>query len=291
MFVQSNTVRAVKEYFRDRLSALLSESEIRQVLNHALQVRLNLSRADMLLADDIRLSESDLLHFRSIVKRLQANEPAQYIFGDTLFAGLVIRCDPRALIPRPETEELVEWISAETDPEANHRILDVCTGTGCIALALKNALPGSEVHALDLSSEALALAGENIKSLKLDVKLHAQDALQSPESWPFEKESLDIIVSNPPYIPEEDKARMHANVLEFEPEMALFVSDENPLVFYEAIARAAKSLLKSEGKLFFELHEHFSRETLELIQSLGFRDVEIKLDLQGKKRMLKAIRE
>lgn len=291
MFVQSNTVRAVKEYFRDRLSEHLSESEIRQVLNHALQVRLNLSRADMLLADDIRLSESDLLHFRSIVKRLQANEPAQYIFGDTLFAGLVIRCDPRALIPRPETEELVEWISSETDPEAKHRILDVCTGTGCIALALKNALPGSEVHALDLSSEALALAGENIKSLELDVKLHAQDALQSPELWPFEKESLDIIVSNPPYIPEEDKARMHANVLEFEPEMALFVSDENPLVFYEAIARAAKTLLKSEGKLFFELHEHFSRETLELIQSLGFRDVEIKLDLQGKKRMLKAIRE
>lgn len=290
MFVQSNTIRAIREYYKERLSGLLSESEIKQILHHALKVRLNLSQADLLLADENRLSESDLLYFRSIVKRLQANEPIQYIFGDTLFADLLIKCDRRALIPRPETEELVDWILTEKPEGAMLKILDLCTGTGCIALALKNKLQAAEVHALDYSEDALALARENATSLKLDVKLHHLDALHLSES-PFEKESFDIWVSNPPYIPEEEKSRMHANVLDFEPGMALFVANDDPLVFYRAIAQSALQYLKTGGMLYFEVHEDYAAQTLELIRGTGFTNCELKLDLQGKQRMLRAIKK
>ncbi len=290
MFVQSNTIRAVRGYYKERLSGLLSDSEIKQVLNHALKVRLNLSAAELMLAEDNRVSESDLLYFRSIVKRLQANEPIQYIFGDTLFADLLIKCDQRALIPRPETEELVDWILQETDKKSNLKIMDLCTGTGCIALALKNQLPQAEVHALDFSAEALELAKENKESLQLEVQLHSMDALNLKESESFTTHSYDIWVSNPPYIPEQEKSRMHANVLEFEPSMALFVDNADPLVFYREIAQAALRFLKNGGKLYFEVHEDYAAETLELIGGMGFTDCELKLDLQGKQRMLKGVK-
>lgn len=284
MFVQSNTIRAVRSYYKERLSDLLSDSEIKQILNHALKVRLNLNTADLLLADDNRLSESDLLYFRSIVKRLQANEPIQYIYGDTEFAGLTILCDQRALIPRPETEELVEWaIQDAGDPHL--KMLDLCTGTGCIALAYKNHFPGSEVHALDFSADALSLAKENADKLNLDVQFHHLDALNLQNSGLGQ---FDVWISNPPYIPEQEKSRMHANVLDFEPGMALFVSNDDPLLFYREIAKAALKFLKPGGKLYFELHEDYAEKTLQLISGLGFANCELKLDLQGKQRMLKA---
>ena len=288
MFVQSNTIRSVREYYRERLSDILTDSEIKQVLNHALKLRLNMSTADLMLADDSRVSESDLLYFRSIVKRLQANEPAQYIFGDTLFADLLIKCDQRALIPRPETEELADWILSG-NTQGPYEVMDLCTGTGCIALALKNKWPQSTVYAVDLSKEALELARENSTGLGLEIKVQELDALSDPGNWDFAPASFDIWVSNPPYIPEQEKSRMHSNVLEFEPEMALFVSDGNPLIFYRAIAQAAKRFLKKGGRLYFELHEDFAAETLQLMQDSGFTDCEIKLDLQGKQRMLKGI--
>lgn len=288
MFVQSNTVRAIRDYYRERLSGLLSDPEIRQILNHALQTRLNLDRASLMLADDQRLSESDLLYFRSIVKRLQANEPAQYIFGDTEFAGLIIRCDRRALIPRPETEELAEWAIESARQHGDRKILDLCTGTGCIALACKHHLPDAEVHALDFSKEALELAKENAGHLGLDVHFHHLDALDLT-SGALAPGSYDIWISNPPYIPDADKSRMHANVLDFEPGIALFVSDADPLIFYRRIAEAAKIFLKKGGRLYFELHEDYAEKTLQLMQDTGLEDCELKLDLQGKKRMLSAV--
>lgn len=291
MFVQSNTIRAVKEYFKERLSPILTDSEIKQILNHALKVRMNLSASDLLLANDERLSESDLLYFRSIVKRLQNNEPIQYIFGDTIFADLLIKCDHRALIPRPETEELTEWILSDEIKSDASQILDLCTGSGCIALALKNGLPDAKVSAVDFSNDALSLAKENSTNLNLEVAFSQLDVLTNPETWSFQPESFDVWVSNPPYIPEQEKTSMHANVLEFEPEMALFVSNENPLVFYEAIAKAAAVYLKKGGKLYFELHENYADQTLKLVEEIGFIACEIKPDLQGKKRMLKAIRK
>lgn len=292
MFVQSNSIQAIKEYFKSRLTDLFSDSEIKQITQHAVQTRMNWSRAEFMLSDHQLLSESDLLYFRSIVKRLLQHEPAQYVFGDTEFCGLIIKCDSRALIPRPETEELVDWIITDySNKSANPvNILDLCTGTGCIALALKNEFQIANVSAVDYSKAALTLAQENSENLNLAVYLSELDVLSTYESWNFEKASFDIWVSNPPYIPEQEKETMQSNVLEFEPAMALFVSDDSPLVFYDQIIHAGLFYLKVGGSLYFELHENYAIETKELMEIAGYLHCEIKKDMQGKSRMLKGIR-
>jgi release factor glutamine methyltransferase len=218
---------------------------------------------------------------------LQNQEPFQYILGETYFYDLVIRCDERALIPRPETEELVEWICNSVDNNEKLEVLDVCTGSGCIALALKSILKSSNVSATDISPEAIALAKKNSMLLSLDVHFIQDNALVDDEDI-FTKNSYDLIVSNPPYIPMKEMEIMEKNVLDFEPNLALFVADETPLIFYKAIAEKAFRLLKPNAWLFFELHESFAEKTKELVIALGFDEVEIKLDLQGKSRMLKA---
>lgn len=287
MFVIQNTAEAVKSYFLERLNSIFSEREITFFYKECLKKRLKISDSDLILQKDIRVSESDLLFFRSIVKRLQNHEPFQYILGETFFYDLIIRCDERALIPRPETEELVEWIIQTTDKAMPYQIVDYCTGTGCVALALKSQLVQSTVLATDISSDALALAKKNAMLLNLSVNFLEENALLN-DSDNFEINSLDVIVSNPPYIPMKDKSQMEKNVLDFEPHMALFVSDDNPLIFYKAIAEKANKLLKPSGYLFFEMHEDFAIQTKDLVESMGFDEVEIKQDLQGKNRMLRA---
>ena len=287
MFVIQNTAEAVKAYFLERLISFYTEREITTFYKESLKKRLKLTDADFLLQIEIRLSESDLLYFRSIVKRLQNQEPFQYILGETYFYDLVIRCDERALIPRPETEELVEWICNSVDKNEKLEILDVCTGSGCIALALKSILKSSNVSATDISPVALALAKKNAMLLVLDINFLQDNALVEDADL-FDSNSLDLIVSNPPYIPMKEKDLMEKNVLDFEPHLALFVADETPLIFYKAIAEKALRLLKPDGCLFFELNESYAEQTKELILDLGFDEVEIKLDLQGKSRMLKA---
>jgi release factor glutamine methyltransferase len=291
MFVQSNTIKAVKSYFYERLDSIFSTSEIKLIVNQAISARLNLNKTEIILADDARLSESDLLYFRSIVKRLLQNEPMQYVFGDTIFYDLSIKCDKRALIPRPETEELVDWLVSDYTGKKVEKALDLCTGSGCIALALKSRFSETIIQAVDFSSGALELAKENAEILQLDIKLLELDVLNELTDLNFEPNSYDIWISNPPYIPMKEKTLMHANVLDFEPEMALFVENEQALIFYKAIAEKALVYLKSSGSLYFELNENFAAETFELITNLGFDAVEIKLDLQGKKRMLKAIKK
>lgn len=287
MFVLQNTAEAVKAYFLERLIHQFPEREILMFYKESMKKRLKLSETELILQKDIRVSESDLLFFRSVVKRLFKHEPFQYIIGETFFYDLTIRCDERALIPRPETEELVDWVINSLDSSKSHKILDMCTGTGCIALALKSKLTNSKLFATDLSQEALALAKKNAMLLNQGVDFIEENALVN-DSDNFEMNSLDVIVSNPPYIPMKDKSQMDKNVLDFEPHMALFVSDENPLIFYKSIAEKACSLLKPTGYLFFEIHEDYGAQTKELIESLGFDEVELKLDLQGKYRMLRA---
>jgi release factor glutamine methyltransferase len=287
MFVIQNTADAVKTYFLERLISFYTEREITTFYKESLKKRLNLTDADLILQKEIRLSESDLLYFRSVVKRLQNQEPFQYILGETYFYDLVIRCDERALIPRPETEELVEWICSSVNKNEKLEILDVCTGSGCIALALKSILKSSNVSATDISLEAIALAKKNAMLLALDIHFLQDNALVEDTDL-FESNSLDLIVSNPPYIPMKEKEIMEKNVLDFEPHLALFVADETPLIFYRAIAEKAIKLLKPNAWLFFELHESYAEQTKELILDVGFDEVEIKLDLQGKSRMLKA---
>jgi release factor glutamine methyltransferase len=286
MFVQTNTIRAAKNYMQNRLESLFSESEIRQIARESICQRMQLSATEYLLSDDQLLSESDLLFLRSVVKRLLANEPFQYILGSTHFCNLELKTDARALIPRPETEELVTWVSDYYGALESITVLDVCSGSGCIALGLKAAHPGWEIQGLDLSKDAIELSKENAQQLRLKVSFIEGDALGETIDKLYEPNSLDCVVSNPPYIPNDERKYMNQNVLDYEPDLALFVSDEDPLLFYRAIAERSMKMLKSKGTLFFELHEHFSQETVELMRTMGFVNIELRKDLQGKNRML-----
>lgn len=295
MFVQTNSVQSIREYFKSRLENMFSDNEIKIIGNEVICQRLKLSPSDLIGLNDQLLSESDLLFFRSVVKRLLNNEPFQYIVGNAHFYGLELISDKRALIPRPETEELVEWVKeVYVNNNKGLTIVDFCTGSGCIALALKSVFSDSKIYATDISSEALQLAKENAAKTGLDIEFRqfsALDEVDYEQKANFQLESFDCWVSNPPYIPEEEKKLMAENVLEFEPHLALFVPDEKALVFYDKIAQMAIKYLKSNGNLFFEIHENLANETKVLLEKIGFQNIEIRKDLQGKDRMIKAVKK
>ncbi len=286
MFVKDNTLNSAKTYFYERLEGF-SESELKLMWTEIICKRFNWSRAELLMNADFRLSESDLLFIRSYVKRLQENEPFQYILGETEFYGLTIKCDKRALIPRPETEELVDWISENSNIE---KAVDICSGSGCIALALKTVYKNATILGVDISQDANDLARENAQLNKLDVTFETEDALDSHSDFWNTLSGLDVIVSNPPYIPENEKTEMNSNVLDFEPHLALFVENNSPIIFYERIAELAQQKLKSGGLLYFELHHLYSAEVIAHLEKIGFHHIEIRKDLQGKNRMLKAVK-
>ncbi len=289
MFVQTNSVKSIKNYFRTKLSERFSESEIKLIESEVVSLRLGMESKSLIGLDDQLLSESDLLYFRSVVKRLLNDEPFQYIVGNAHFYGLILDCDRRALIPRPETEELVDWIKESLPISFHGTVLDLCTGSGCIALAIKSVFPESSVGATDFSRETLSLAKQNAQKMGLNVQFYEFDA-KDENAYQLElgEKKFDCWVSNPPYIPENEMCSMDVNVLEYEPHLALFVENDDPLIFYGKIAGMALKYLNSKGFLFFELHENFADQVALLAADLGFINVEIKEDLQGKKRMLKA---
>lgn len=286
MFVKDNTLNSAKAYFYKRLEGF-SDSELKLMWTEIICKRFSWSRADLLINTDFRLSESDLLFIRSYVKRLKENEPFQYILGETEFYGLTIKCDKRALIPRPETEELVDWISENSNIE---KAVDICSGSGCIALALKTIYKSASILGVDISEDANNLARQNAQLNKLDVTFETADALDINTDFWNTLSDLDLIVSNPPYIPENEKKEMAANVLDFEPHLALFVENNSPIIFYECIAVLALQKLKSGGLFYFELHYLFSAEVIAYLEKIGFQQIEVRKDLQGKNRMLKAVK-
>lgn len=281
MFVADNRVSSAKLYFFEQVGSLFSASECKQMWQQILQKRFAWSGADILLNQDERLSESDLLFIRSFVKRLQANEPFQHILGEVWFAELLLKSDARALVPRPETEELIDLIKKQK--QNFKHIADVCTGSGCIALVLKSRFPDAEVLGLDVSPEAIELAKENATYTNLEVGFQVQDIFE----WQPNKK-FDLIVSNPPYIPQAEQTKMQANVLDFEPHLALFVPDQDPLLFYKQLATLAESNLSTEGWIALELHEDYALPTKFLFETPHFKNQAIYLDLQGKNRMLLA---
>ena len=292
MFVENNTVNAIKTYLKEKLVDKFSVTEIKLMTNEFIKARLNLSSSDLISSGDLLLSESDLLFFRNCSKRLLNDEPFQHIIGSTFFYGLELQTDSRALIPRPETEELVDWIVKDYQGESGLRMIDLCTGTGCIALALKSIFKSASIDAIDVSLDALTLTKENSNALGLDLNFRQLDVLSESAFSPriFLPESYDCWVSNPPYIPESEKESMAKNVLDFEPEMALFVENEEPLKFYLKIAQDALVFLKNEGALYFEIHENYGEKLNKELNGLGFKDVELRKDLQGKDRMIKAVK-
>ncbi|MGB0933623.1 MAG: peptide chain release factor N(5)-glutamine methyltransferase [Lishizhenia sp.] len=284
MFVKDNSIGSLEKYFQEKLSNKFSSREIRQMFRLLVIGRLSLDDNELLIDKKQSVSESDLLFFRSSIKRLNNNEPLAHIIGYTYFYDLKILCSPAALIPRPETEELVDWVLADYDESKKLHLLDICSGTGCISLALKNKRKSWKIEGLDLSEEANTLSRQNARELNLEVEFIEGNALDLS----LAANSLDCIVSNPPYIPNKDKSFMHENVLLFEPDIALFVEDSDPMLFYREIAKAAFNALKNEGNLYFEIHEEYGTATRELLLSLGYFNVVLKKDLQGKERMLKA---
>jgi release factor glutamine methyltransferase len=289
MFVATNTGKAVRLYMKERLEAKFSENEIRFFFRESIQQRMMLTPSELLLVDDLKFSESDLLYFRSIVKRLLEDEPFQHIIGHTYFYDLKINCTKDALVPRPETEELVDWIIQSVTKEP-HLILDICTGSGCIALVLKSHFVNSKVLATDVSLKALNLAKKNAASMNSEINFVEHSVLDQEITELIDQELVDVVVANPPYIPHKESIQMFRNVLEFDPHLALFVPDEDPLIFYRAIAVKSFPILQTNGSLFFEIHELYGNEIVNLLNEIGYTSVELRKDLQGKNRMVKALK-
>lgn len=284
MFVSDNTLKSVKTYFSDRLNPIFSNREIRIMFNQCVESRLAISSSEIILSDSLRVTESDLLYFRSVVKRLLNNEPFQYIIGEVEFYGLVLKTDNRALIPRPETEELVDWI-VQSHEKNIAVIADVCSGSGCIALGLKSKFPNTKIVGFDVSMDAINLSQENVVQTKLEVEFVQLDVLTG--ELPFEDNFVDIIVSNPPYVLMNEKVDMQEHVLLHEPHLALFVADTDPLIFYDTILKKASIKLKRNGFIYFEINEKYGEEVKQLFQQYNFRSIELKEDLQGKMRMIR----
>ena len=287
MFVQQNTIQALFNYVKVKLTGVFSESEIRSSFKILICKRLNWTDSDYMLNQEFRLSESDLLFVRNCINRLLKNEPFQYIVGETEFFGLKIICDPIALIPRPETEELVAEILKTFQHKESLVMADLCTGTGCIGIALAKKFNSSQVVLTDVSAGALELAKSNALLNNVTVDFIEHDVLASSAFVNWKSDSFDVWVSNPPYIPHCDKTQMDETVLRHEPHLALFVEDSNPLIFYQSILKKAKVFLKKNGWLFFEIHPDFSADLVSLFQEHGFVNIELMKDLQGRTRMLK----
>ena len=284
----SNIKMKTYQQFWQSLTPLYDAGEAQAIVRTVLDVEYGMTLTDIICGKVNELSSDEERNLEEIIARLQNGEPVQYVLGEADFAGRTFHVEPGVLIPRPETAELCQWIEEEVSSlkaDERKQILDICTGSGCIAITLGLNIPNSEVTGWDISEDALRIAQGNVEMLKAgNVRIEYQDALMLPKT----AETADIIVSNPPYICEKEKADMEKNVLEHEPSIALFVPDEDPLKFYRAIAEYASSALKSEGALYFEINPIYEKETREMLQSLGFKDIETKEDAFGKKRMMKA---
>ena len=279
-------MKAVIQYIEKELEGLYPGTEIQGFTRLILENVFRLNYTGLVLRKDDPILSAEKKQIEKIVQKLKNFEPVQYILGETEFYGLKIKVNPSVLIPRPETEELVNWI-VETGLPGNPKIADVGTGSGCIALALKKQMDNASILAVDISEKAIQTAEINSNLNRLDVEFFQTDIL----NWEkYEWDCFDLIVSNPPYVREMEKVKMQPNVLNFEPQMALFVPDDDPLIFYRKIASFAKKYLQKNGWLYFEINENLGREMTLLMQNLGFRKTEVKKDINGKDRMLRCAR-
>jgi len=276
-----------KTTFFSGLAETYPKTEIQSFFNILVEFKLKLSRIDVALNSDYEINTLDLNFLQKALFDLKKHKPIQYIIGETEFYSLPFKVNEHVLIPRPETEELVDWIVADVKPKTQHsklNILDIGTGTGCIPISLAKNLPNTKISAIDISTEAIKTAKINTQLNNVNIHFIEKDILNT-NSLP---EVYDIIVSNPPYVRELEKEQMQKNVLENEPHLALFVKDYNPLLFYDKIADLAKTHLTKNGHIYFEINQYLSEETKELLRSKGFKNIELRKDFFGVDRMIKA---
>ncbi|MBP7514375.1 MAG: peptide chain release factor N(5)-glutamine methyltransferase [Flavobacteriales bacterium] len=283
--IATNTVEAVLDQYQRDLSPLYPKGEVRAIACAVFFDRLGWDATDLMLKREAALSESELLQVYLPLKRLRTGEPLQYVLGSVEFHGVHINVDPSVLIPRPETEELVDLI-IRSRTEGPKRILDIGTGSGCIALALKKAFPTANVTGIDASPEALATADRNARANNLSVYWTRIDVLNKAAKL----EPCDLIVSNPPYVPRAEEASLADHVRAHEPHLALFVEDVDPLLFYRVIGQRALDLLPAGGELWFEGHHIHTPEVGRMLEGFGYAEVRVLKDLSGMPRFIHARR-
>lgn len=279
------TLQQTTKQVKELLIPVYGIRETEQLLFLIYENVLQMARLQQITETHTKVPNSDYNQIMLITKRLLTHEPIQYILGETEFYGLKFKVNPAVLIPRPETEELVDWIIRDQKNQILH-IVDVGTGSGCIAVTLAKNLTRSTVYAIDVSEQALQQAKANAQLNEVAVQFFQTDVLK--QSWPDFPKKPNLIVSNPPYVTRKEKKLMQANVLDYEPSLALFVSDEDPLLFYGVIATQARNLLTDEGWLYFEINEALGNHTVNLLETLGYRQIELRADINEKHRMLKA---
>ena len=284
-------LKDIQEIFHKELDVIYGKEEVDSFFFLLTDEFLGLQRLAFSLQPEFTITKEEEQPLFEALSKLKLEQPIQYILGKTEFCGLTFEVNEHTLIPRPETEELVDWIVTESSKSNKPlNILDIGTGSGCIAVALAKNLPKAHVFALDISEEALKVAKKNAELNETNIQFIQADILnQANWNLVFKELKFDIVVSNPPYVRHLEKTDMKNNVLQHEPHSALFVDDENPLVFYEAITKFSKKFLKKEGQLFFEINQYLGDDMIDLLKSSGFMNVELRNDVFGNPRMLSGI--
>lgn len=282
-------LKSLRTYFNNALLGYYPDAEIESFFNLLSGRILKMKRIEISQSLYAVVSGKKYDKFQNAIDRLKKYEPIQYILGDTEFYGLKFKVNPSVLIPRPETEELVNWIvncHSEQSKASEFKILDIGTGSGCIAISLAKNLPNAKVFALDISEKALKIASQNAENNDVSIEFIQADILD----WDFGDLQFDVIVSNPPYVRELEKEAMSANVLNHEPHLALFVEDDDALLFYRKITEVASNILRPKGQLYFEINENLGDTTKELLLDSSYNSIELKKDIFEKDRMIKAIK-
>ncbi|MGS2725887.1 peptide chain release factor N(5)-glutamine methyltransferase [Psychroserpens sp. BH13MA-6] len=286
-------LRTILDIYHKELDALYGEQEVDSFFNLLIEHYLQLKRIHIVVDPEYIITKSEEQPLFEALSALKLEQPIQYIIGVTDFYGLTFKVNTHTLIPRPETEELVSWILSDHKEHESAdplQIMDIGTGSGCIAITLAKKLTNARVIAMDISEKALELSKENAVSNKVDLSFLQGDILNVTRSQHLVNHKLDVVVSNPPYVRHLEKAEMQNNVLNNEPHTALFVSDDNPLIFYKAIGEFAQDKLKPNGLLYFEINEYLGRETMTLLEQQGFKNIKLKQDMFGKDRMIRAVK-
>lgn len=292
-------IKELKTHFLNELQSIYDKEEVDSFFFMITEKLYKIRRIDFSLNPDFKIENTS--EWKTIISNLKQEKPIQYILGEAWFYGLKFKVNENTLIPRPETEELVEWIILSQKSKAKREkrkgnnvfpstfnqkpltLLDIGTGTGCIPISLKYNLPQAEIFTIDVSEKAIEIAKQNAKDNNVEINFIQADILQIENL----KSQIDIIVSNPPYVRNLEKTEIKKNVLDYEPHLALFVDDNDALLFYRKIAKLAKKSLQPNGLLFFEINQYLGKETVELVENLGFKNIELKKDLKGNNRMIK----
>jgi release factor glutamine methyltransferase len=283
----SDKIKDYRAQFIQKLSAIYDAGEAESFFYLILEEKHQLKRIDLALNPDLTFSNEEIQIWNSIFEELKKEIPIQYLLGKTSFYGLEFEVNENVLIPRPETEELVDWIIQSTNCDVGStklKIVDIGTGSGCIAISLAKNIPNAEVFAIDVSEKALATAEKNAEINDVKVTFLEKNILETDDL----DQQFDIIVSNPPYVRELEKVEIKKNVLDNEPHLALFVDDNDALIFYRKIAELAQINLSPNGQLFFEINQYLGKEMMDLLQKMGFKNIELRKDIYGNDRMIKA---